>query len=418
MELNKLNFNTWKGDEIMLKYSKRRFTVVGLEIILICFISIICIAISLPSKENEYAEDIEEIMEYALEESDLRLEQYLDIEGLNLNVENPITYTNGKLSMINNVSNETSQYEDVTMKEAILDIYDDMSDEEKEILKEMATEDKEISNLVELLENKFEDDIIQENAECGKLSNNKVSKLSAGLAALGSCLAGVGLNSTAIAAIKGAFSAMLTALKLWFTPTVVKAAIAVAAILVITVVIVVNWDKVEGIFDAIVDFFVESAGKIAAFVKNAMTTIYNKAIESTIVLYKWVDGIKVGFRYLTRALADKLSNQLDRGKYLIVLDIKGGQPIQCSTKIYTKKQTMAQLKLDNTLSCYTPKSNDAYIVLRDAFPTFSVTHSEIGANKGWQFSHYHVRTGFDETTGKEKRLGNIHSLYGLPTYVK
>lgn len=49
---------------------------------------------------------------------------------------------------------------------------------------------------------------------------------------------------------------------------------AVVTILVIAVVIIVNWDKVEAIFDTIVNFFVQVAGKIASFVKNAITTIY------------------------------------------------------------------------------------------------------------------------------------------------
>lgn len=369
-------------------------------------------------KSEEYCNDAEEIMELALEESDLKLDEYLSIEGLNATSKELVSFTDGKmnLSAVEN-ADELEQYSNTTMKEAILNIYDDMSEDEVAVLKDLANEDEDVSNLVALLENGFEDDVLdtETEAECSSLSNGKVVKLSAGVAALGACLAGAGLSGASIAAIKGAFSAMLAALKLWFTPTVIKAAIAVAAILVITVVIIVNWDKVEAIFNAIVDFFVQAAGKIASFVQKAMTTIYNKAIDSTIVCYKWIDGLKVGFRYLTQALASKLMNELSREKYLLVLDIHGGQPIQCSTKIYTKKQTMAKLKLDYSLSCYTPRSDDAYKVLRDAFPEHSVTHAERGTGEGWQFRHYHVQT-FNKETNQKDKLGNIHSLYGLPVY--
>lgn len=370
-------------------------------------------------KSEEYCNDAEEIMELALEQSDLKLDEYLDIEGLNATSKEMVSFVDGKMTLsATENAEEVEQYSDTTMKEAILNIYDDMSEDEIAVLKDLANDDEDVSNLVALLENGFDEEVLdtETEAECSSVSNGKVVKLAAGVSALGACLAGAGLSGASIAAIKGAFSAMLTALKLWFTPTVIKAAIAVAAILVITVVIIVNWDKVEAIFNAIVDFFVQAAGKIASFVKNAMTTIYNKAIESTIVCYRWIEGLKVGFRYLTQSLATKLMRELGREKYLIVIDVGAGKPIQCSLKTYTKKQTMAQLKLNDTLSCYTPLSNDAYTVLRDAFPAYQVTHAERGKGEGWQFRHYHVRTGYSEETGKEQRLGDIHSLYGLPVY--
>lgn len=371
-------------------------------------------------KSEEYCNDAEEIMELALEQSDLKLDEYLDIEGLNATSKEMVSFVDGKMTLsATENAEEVEQYSDTTMKEAILNIYDDMSEDEIAVLKDLANDDEDVSNLVTLLENGFDEEVLdtETEAECSSVSNGKVVKLAAGVAALGACLAGAGLSGASIAAIKGAFSAMLTALKLWFTPTVIKAAIAVAAILVITVVIIVNWDKVEAIFNAIVDFFVQAAGKIASFVKNAMTTIYNKAIESTIAVYNRIDGIKVGFRNATMAYLKHLKNRMNGDEYLLVYPlISEGTPLLLSLKTYTKSQIIN--KYHQGYSSYTPSASSAKSAITAAYPTlyiFSENHADKG---GIQLAHYHA--SYDAAHKKRveyKLFGktvHVHSFYGLP----
>ena len=57
---------------------------------------------------------------------------------------------------------ELAKNSDKTMKEAILDIYEDMSEDEIAVLKDLMIM-MDVSNLVALLVNDFEDDVLDSN---------------------------------------------------------------------------------------------------------------------------------------------------------------------------------------------------------------------------------------------------------------
>ena len=75
------------------------------------------------TKSEEYCNDAEEIMELALEQSDLKLDEYLDIEGLNATGKQMVSFVDGKMTLsATENAEEVEQYSDTTMKEAILNI--------------------------------------------------------------------------------------------------------------------------------------------------------------------------------------------------------------------------------------------------------------------------------------------------------
>ena len=86
--------------------------------------------------------------------------------------------------------------------------------------------------------------------------------------------------SAAIVAVKGAFNSMIATLKAFFVPNSVKAIIITASILVISIVVITNWNKIKSVFNQIVDIFVNNAKKLASTVTKVFDSIYKSTTKS------------------------------------------------------------------------------------------------------------------------------------------
>lgn len=70
---------------------------------------------------------------------------------------------------------------------------------------------------------------------------------------------------------------MIATLKAIFLPTWAKAAIITAAILVITTVVIVYWDKIKPVFNQIVNVFIDNAKKFV----STVVSVFNKILNTT-----------------------------------------------------------------------------------------------------------------------------------------
>lgn len=257
-----------------------------LSLIMLCIGVCSCSSNSKSTNEDleNNQETINSIVELAIEESDIRLDDYLDVDyfaNLKYSTEALVgsiqklsmSYENDEVSSI-----DMLQYE--TLATSVTEIMDDLPEEEYSVLEKLAEEDNEISEFLELIESGFEVDETKEVKTSIKTAASNVTKLSAGILEIGSILAAQKVCQAAIIAIKGAFNSMIAALKAFFVPNVVKGIIITAAILVIATVVIINWNKIKPVFTKIANVFVDNAKKFASAVANVFNSIYTKGVSS------------------------------------------------------------------------------------------------------------------------------------------
>ncbi len=116
------------------------------------------------------------------------------------------------------------------------------------------------------------------NSSAIKTSN--IVKLSTGILEIGAILSTQNVCSAGIVAIKGAFNSMILTLKAFFVPNTVKAIIITASILVISTVVITNWNKIKPVFSQIVDIFVNNAKNLASTVTRVFDSIYKSTAKS------------------------------------------------------------------------------------------------------------------------------------------
>lgn len=192
-----------------------------------------------------------------------------NIQSLSTKVENEETSD----SDINEI-----QYDVLTT--SITNIFNDLSDEEYDVFRILAEEDSDIAEMLEMVECDFEITNIDNESNSGTAKTANIVKLSAGILTIGSILSSQQVCSAAIVAIKGAFNSMIATLKAFFVPNSVKAIIITAAILVISTVVIINWNKIKPVFNQIVNIFVENAKKFASNVVKIFNSIYQTATKS------------------------------------------------------------------------------------------------------------------------------------------
>ncbi len=227
-------------------------------------------------------ETVDSIVQLALDETDIRLEDYVDIEYFSNLEESSKTLIDSIQTLSFSSENEDTvnidneQYTALT--ESITSIFDDLSAEEYDVFKELAEQDSDIGDMLEMIENGFESNFYESLSSNDKKSN--IVKLSAGVMTIASILSGQRVCTAAIVAIKGAFNSMLATLKAFFVPNTVKGVIVTASILVIATVVVVNWNKIKPVFNQIVNVFVDNAKKLANTVKSVFNQISNITLSS------------------------------------------------------------------------------------------------------------------------------------------
>ncbi len=218
------------------------------------------------------------IVQQSLDDLDVRLEDYIDIDYFsNLEI------SSNKSSDINKLFVSTEKEDTIIIDdeqytaliESITNIFNDLNEEEYEIFKELAQDDSNIYDMIDMIENGFE-------LDSNSLSpSNNIIKMSAGVTSIASILTAQGVSSAAIIAIKGAFNSMIATLKAFFAPNSVKGAIVTASILVISSVVIINWNKIKPVFNNIVNIFASNAKKLANTVTKVFNNIFQMAIKAT-----------------------------------------------------------------------------------------------------------------------------------------
>lgn len=266
------------------------------------------------------------------------------------------------------------------------EVYNDLPEDAKELLRELSLESSDVALFISILE---------DDSQLVASSNLSIN-------AIDTTLRMAGMSSAGIMGIKAAFSTMITTISQWYIPPQVIAAIVVAAILVIAVIIIINWNIIEPYFNQLMSNFLNAAGKFFTAVSNVFTSIYNQALESTVVLVKTISGTIVKFRNLTMNVAKTLERNLNSGDYLLALAV-ANTPIVISINTYSKSQIMQKYKLG--YSSYTVTSSNARAALRDAYPSGTL-YNEVNVGFG-VYWHWHVKVGGTKVNG-------VHSFYGLP----
>lgn len=227
-------------------------------------------------------EAIEELVDYALDEADIRIEDYIDVSHfVNLAETNQSTVRSSVKQLTHAVEArvDAEQYEALTS--SISGIFSELTDEEYETVKTLAESDGEIAEMLEMVENDFADYGYETDNSEYSISAAKVALTSTAVVTIGSILLGQGVGGAAVVAIKGAFNTMLATLKAFFVPTTIKAVIVTAAILVISTVVIINWNKIKPVFNRIVNIFVDNAKKLASTVANVFNKIFATAVAAT-----------------------------------------------------------------------------------------------------------------------------------------
>ncbi len=221
----------------------------------------------------------EELVYQALTLSDYWDDTYIDFDYLN-KVTDQVTL---------NVTDDLYDDSDKLLAKSVTEIFDDLSSEDMDFIQELSKTDDDVRSLLTLVENGF---------NVNELNNiNNTVELSASLSVgLNQILSSAQLTSAAIATINGAFSAMLAAFKLVLTPNAIKIAVAVAAILVITAVVVYNWNKIQPVFQDIINLFVAAAESFGNSVANVFDQVFasaNANYNKLVITYAYATTINM-----------------------------------------------------------------------------------------------------------------------------
>lgn len=268
------------------------------------------------SQENSSINDemVNSIIQLSLNETNIKLNDYIDVAYFSNQEESSKFQTDSikTLSLIDketlNIDNE--QYTALT--KSITNIFDDLSSEEYDVFKSLAEDDEDVNNMLEMIENDFASDSYESLSTINK--KNNIVKLSTGLMTIASILGTQRVCNAAIVAIKGAFNSMISTLKAFFVPNAVKCVIVTTSILVISTVVIVNWNKIKPVFNQIVNVFVNNAKNLASTVINVFNQIKNIAFSSetnTITKAVFNDEVKsnMGKYGLTTSIITSLISQ-------------------------------------------------------------------------------------------------------------
>ena len=250
-------------------------------------ISFFCIITFSYSNENssEIKNDnlIDETLFYeCLDDANSRLDDYLNVDyfthlsSSSTDCEN--IFISNLSSTLDEVVIDKEQYD--ALVGSINDIFDDLSKEEYDAFYNLGDENLDVKNMIELLENNLTENCANNIIDRETIDSNIVN-LCSGVVEIGYLLSSEGVSSSAIVVIKGAFQTMLSTVKAWFLTNGIKIALITTAILVITTVVIINWNKIRDIFDRVIEIFVSSARNFGSKVRAVFDSIKSEAKESS-----------------------------------------------------------------------------------------------------------------------------------------
>ena len=260
--------------------------------LLVCSVLLVLCSIGITSSDKNIRsvessdEVIDSIVNLAIEEIETKIDDYVDInyfvnlqESTSMMVDNiQLLSTNVENEQISNQDIDEIQYE--TLTTSIINIFDDLTDEEYKVFKTLGEDDSDIAEMLELIECDFETKSIVNESNSSTIKAANIVTLSTGVLEIGTILSMQNVCSAAIVAIKGAFNSMIATIKAFFIPNSVKAIVITASILVISTVVIVNWNKIKPVFNQIVNIFLANGKKLANTVRTVFNQISNIALSS------------------------------------------------------------------------------------------------------------------------------------------
>lgn len=226
-----------------------------IHIFFILIINFFCISLCTKSNKYDYIEEdstINNIISLSLDNADSKLEKYVNVNYfVCLKTETSILVNEiKKISDYYNdeeyVNIDTEQYN--ALANSVLSIFSSLNTDEYEAFKDLAKEDKDIQSMIDIIESDFSksNETVSEN-----IMIDNIIELSTGAMSIANLLYANNVCTAAIVAIKGAYNSMLAVLKAFFIPNSVKIGIVTASVLVISTVVIVNWNKIKPIFNQI-----------------------------------------------------------------------------------------------------------------------------------------------------------------------
>ena len=258
----------------------------------VCSILLVLCSIGITSSDKKVKsvesgdELIDSIVGLALEDAEFKIDNYVDInyfvnlkESTSMMVDNiQLLSTKVEEEVVSDDDIDEIQYE--TLTTSITNIFDDLSDEEYDVFKTLAEDDSDIAEMIKMIESNFETTNSTNVSNSSAIKTTNIVTLSTEVLEIGAILSMQNVCSAAIVAVKGAFNSMIATLKAFFVPNSVKAIIITASILVISTVVITNWNKIKPVFNQIVDIFVNNAKKLASTVTKVFDSIYKSTAKS------------------------------------------------------------------------------------------------------------------------------------------
>lgn len=272
---------------------------------------------------------------------------------------------------------------------------------------------------------------------------NNVAVATAGIVTI---LTNAGLGQSVITAFTAAISTLTMSISTSWIPfigQVLAVALAVGALIALTVIIVENWDVICSIIDDIKNWFSEQFYAFSSLVNTYFDDAMSQGEESTIAAREVIDGKQIEWKdaKMTRDVAIAIATDLRRDNSNVLLMRNLTFPTQNEMNWWVPTAYLnINFVIKNKLcqapfyySTYTWYNSNAKCMLYESTPSYSnyggygyknlVYHKFTTMTKaiyGW--NHYHVGK-YDPSKNKastypeNEPIHSVHSFFGL-TYVR
>lgn len=240
---------------------------------------------------------------------------------------------------------------------------------------------------------------------------------------IGSLLTSAGLGNAIISAFNACISTITTALSSTWIPIIgqtIAIGIIVGALIGLTTIIVLNWDKITTIFDDIVDYFLDRFSSITNLINNFFNNCLEKVKESFRVEQRKIGNQKITFTQCDWTDAKRILGLLaimenEENLVLLMDSIKDGTFLFGET-IMTYDFCVRYQTHDKGYSSYVFFESKARSLILYAGSGFTSEKPEINdcmlANY-YYFYHFH---NYDEFFNRYDTFpkNKTHSFFGLP----
>ncbi|MCL1944194.1 MAG: hypothetical protein FWF56_00065 [Firmicutes bacterium] len=278
------------------------------------------------------------------------------------------------------------------------EIFEDVDSQVKQDIRDGLLDKKETESLY------FYDNMIIGDAESFISNQSGVDNYSLGAkdntAALYAALVAAGMAGWAASTVTGAMSTIgWTASQGWWIPSFVKAAAIGVALLVIVGVIVMYWNQIASIFQAIINYFVEVARDFAGQIIDFFNNLRGQAQEANKTINDVIRTEEEFKKLDIKALTTDSANSTEKGKFYASGIIAGTLkflPIPfrdrgLATQTFIALGASIRYNGSSGGGVYTFLGNDASIVAQQAGGGLDpILASSDNENLSGKFNHWHA----------------------------